>query len=456
MKTAARIAISRVLSDLIKADSVIDLDEMMAYANLKEKYAIDQRCERQSLSMPLACALSELENEKHEIKANVLKECISISKSDGFCEVSEARLLLAIEYCLSDNNVDADVISIPEQSVKLEFGQIIYVEGRKSEKVNESIIEDYRSIVNELHSIGLDFVYIPYIASHYSSCNANEFSQVVSFLAPNLSDEEKSDLISHLSQMTTTQFCKEQLCHRLGMVSLADSPPSFLLKISNSYVDNQLQGDYLRFSIGEDALLSARNFVDRYKDLLSAGKLIVSNVEESQGKFLYYGFYKQLFDMYTIRKGVECSIEINPYKGEIRFVEINQVVEGLKRKEKAFYLWLLLMMREGGVSFAAPQTQRQLQAYKERMEKSMILFEHVYELFGGTRDSAPDITLQNIRGPIVSNIRSKIKKFENELHNIDDYQILKDDNGIFRIGLDLGLVKVLYRNEIRSIDNLDW
>lgn len=51
-------SITRIISDLIKADSIIDVGEMDMYAQLKEKYGIQKSDERAALQMPLSEAMS--------------------------------------------------------------------------------------------------------------------------------------------------------------------------------------------------------------------------------------------------------------------------------------------------------------------------------------------------------------------------------------------------------------
>ncbi|MBQ0016420.1 MAG: hypothetical protein KBT04_05505 [Bacteroidales bacterium] len=448
MKNTERIAITRIISDLIKADSIIDVGEMDMYSRLKEKYGIQNSDERSAMQLPLSEAMSVMSKAGVRLRKEFYFDCCEMTVSDGFCDPTEARLMLALDYCL---NEDGNVYSVYSPDLKIEPNQVVYVEGRYDEGVNNEIVSNYRSLVNEYRTIGGNFIYIPCVAKHYSQYNESTFASVAAFLAPNLSGSELEKLIEHLSNMTTVQFCKEQLCTRLGMDGLLEKNPSLLIKISSDYVGNRLMGNFLRIDVDGSVVDTTNKLVDKFKGMLSSDKVLVSNVDEAKGRFLYHGFYKQLFDMYAISSGIDCSIEINPYKGEIRFPELDRSLEGLRKKEKAFYFWMALMSRSGGVSFNQPSNAKQLLSYKKRMVEAYSLYEKVYELFGGEKGKAPDITLQNIRGPIVANIRAKIRAMRGELRNVDDYSITKDSDGVFKIRLDSRRIKMQTSNGIMGI-----
>lgn len=58
MKRTECIAITRIISDLIKADSIIDVGEMDMYVRLQDKYGIQKSDERAALQMPLSEAMA--------------------------------------------------------------------------------------------------------------------------------------------------------------------------------------------------------------------------------------------------------------------------------------------------------------------------------------------------------------------------------------------------------------
>ena len=126
-------------------------------------------------------------------------------------------------------------------------------------------------------------------------------------------------------------------------------------------------------------------FLDEFTSMLSSDVVIVSNNREQHNQFLYAGFYKLLLDMHLMRRNVRSRIFINPYKEEISFPDIDTVLHGLHRREKALYLTMLVMSSRGGVNFASPATSRQREAYDRRMNKLQEMYRHFYGIFGGIR-----------------------------------------------------------------------
>lgn len=447
MTQQQRIAITRIFADLIKADAIIDAGEMEMYARIVEEYSITREIERAATEITLAEAMSVMSKAGKRLRDQFVEDCSDMTVSDGFCAPQEALLMMALNQCVGDDgDGSAEVISAYEPDLKIEANQVIYVESRYSERVNAEIQRDYRNIVNMFRLAGFNFIYIPYVANHYKQYEASTFVQVANFLAPNLTDEELRVLQKNLTGMTTAQFCKEQLCARLGMTSLHNAEPSVLIKISSNYVSNRLYGNFLRVEVDREGYDVVQKLMDSYVEMLSSDQVMVSHVDESKSRFLYHGFYKQLFDMYTIRQGQVSTIEINPYQGVIRLPEINKNLEGLRRKEKALYVLLLLESMQGGISFSQPESKRQLDAYNQRMKNVMATYNKIYEQFGGEKDAAPDITLPDIRKPMISNIRKSVKMLQNDLRNAEDYTIRKDDNGVFVIPIDNKLIKVLTAN----------
>ena len=248
MKRAECIAITRIISDLIKADSIIDAGEMVMYTRLKVKYGISKNEERAASLMTLSEAISVLSKMGIRLRKEFYNDCCKLTVSDGFCDPTEARLMLALDYCL---NADGNVYSVYSPDLKIKPNQVVYVEGQFDEAINAEINSNYRNLVNEYRTTGGNFIYIPAVSKHYAQYNESTFQEVASFLAPNLSDEELIKLIEYLSDMTTSQFCKEQLCGRLGMEGLLEEVPSLLIKISSNYVGDKLMGNFLSWLVVE-------------------------------------------------------------------------------------------------------------------------------------------------------------------------------------------------------------
>ena len=107
MKQKEKSAIVRLLSDLIKADTVIDTREIDLFEKICSRYNIDvpeTLVEAQKLT--LSEALSALEALSASERRTLVEDLENIAIADGKCEPEEALLLLALRQILSGEGGD--------------------------------------------------------------------------------------------------------------------------------------------------------------------------------------------------------------------------------------------------------------------------------------------------------------------------------------------------------------
>jgi hypothetical protein len=246
--------------------------------------------------------------------------------------------------------------------------------------------------------------------------------------------------------MTTTSFCKDILCNKLGITSLRTSSPSLLIKIGESYVEDNIYSNYLKVEVEADIVATLQKILDDFMSMMSSDVITISKAEEKENQFLYHGFYKQLLDIFMMRKNVRSKLIINPYKEEISFPDIDGKLEKLHRREKALYVLLLITTFEGGINFNPPTTAKQLARYNARMAVLQERYQKIYELFGG--DKAPDLSQPEIRRPIISCLKRSLGLLKEMLYNSEDYMITKDEYGNLRVELEEDLQYIYSSNGI--------
>lgn len=442
MRKEERIAIVRILSDLIKADSIIDSGEINQYMLLRDKYSIDDNIEIAAAQMTFAEAIKVLSKSDKILRQNFFSDCSEITVSDGFCARSEALLMIALQKMLLTENEGIDVISIPKPVFNIESASVLYVESRYEHLVNEAISKCYRVIFKECQIAGFKFIYIPKVIDHYRDSDPGLVKQIIHFLSPSFTEAGIDDIVLGLRNMTTRSFCKDLLCNKLGISQLRDTNPSIMIKIGQSYVDNEIYTNYLKIEVDENIITIIQEILDAFLSLISSDTISVSIAEDKNQQFLYHGFYKQLLDMFLIRKNVRSRMVIHPYKEEIYFPDIDCKLEKLHRREKALYVLLLILSNEGGVNFTPPQTAKQLEMYHNKMQKLQSRYQMIYELFGGEADKAPDLSQPEIRRPIISCLKRSIMQLKDKLYNHEDYMFIKNDFGNIRIGLEQDMISI--------------
>lgn len=409
---------------------------MQEYAKLCESYNIRREEEIKASSITLSDAVNILKKSDRGLQRDLIGDFCELSMSDGFCARPEALLLIGLSRCLEDPNSTAQIISIPQPVFNVAFGSVLYIESSTNEELNRIINENFRTLFKECQVVGFNFIYVPKVIEHYKSTDSKLTSRIVRFLSPALSDEGVENVINGLLSINTQNFCKDILCNKLGIKELRDTEPALLIKIGRSYVNDSLYANYLKINVDERIVEQIQKVLDTFSGMLSSDNINVSKVEEKKNQFLYHGFYKQLLDIYLIRRNVRSTVNIHPYKEEILMPDIDMKLTKLHRREKALYLLLLIVSKEGGINFNLPKNAKQAQVYERRMNLFQNRYKVVYELFGGEKGGAPDLTQAEIRRPIISCLRRSLAEIGGVLYNANDYMINKDTDGYIKVNLD--------------------
>ena len=442
MRANEKVAIARIFSDLIKADRIVDIGEMEYWENICSKYSFDKDIEIQAQNTSFADALSIIcKSDIKGLKEDLLEDCRSMTVSDGFCAHSEALIMIALILMLDDSQpYSVETISIPQARFNIDVATALYIESEYDEQTNSAIQKGYRSIFKEFQLAGFHFVYLPNIINHYKLTDPILFCKILSFLAPYISKKGIDHTYKSLMKMTTGSFCKDLLCNKLGIGALRDAYPSLLIKIGNSFVGETSYANYLMIEIGEDAVETVQRFVDRFCEMLSSDVYVVSTSEERDNQFHFHGFYKQLLDIFLVRRNIRSIIHLNPYKEEILFPDIDSKAMGLHRRERALYA-LLLCQGKDGINFSLPKSADALERYSRRMKRIQQRYAVIYEMFGGGRESVPDLSIPEIRRPIFSCLKRSVKNLQG-LYNPEDYNITKGADGSFSVYVEPELVFV--------------
>ncbi len=434
MKQSERASIMRIVTDLIEADGIIDTREIIFLETLRKKYGIKKEDEILASSYTLAMALNELAKSDKNLKHNLLGDFMNVAMSDNFCAREEALLILAVRSCLTVNTGNkVSVLSINTSNLNFEEQQIIYVESEYDEGINKQIKEHYREICTEARLSGFDFVYLPQMSEHYKSVPECDLLYMSEFLYPKVSAERLLRITAQLRNLSTERFCKEQLSVKFNVKEMETIAPSVMMKIGNSLVDDQQIGNFLLIGVGDDVLKSIRGILDLFAEHYHNHSL--NYLKEEKGRFVFKGFYKQVFDILVLRKGIRSTVVIDTLREQIYFPEADARIEKIHRREKALYALFLLESRSGGINFNKPASPKQLERYRKRMAAVQKKYQSIYRMFGGDEDKAPNIEISEIRLPMISLLKRQLQKLGDILHQVDDYTIQRNIFGNYGVNI---------------------
>ncbi len=457
MNRIEKISVARVVSDLIKADSVIDSREMQLFRIVKSSFGLNKDCMCDARFITFADAVNNLSCLEKNERENLMALFRDITLADGMCNKDEALLMIALMYCLEDDETDASMlhVQVPQQGLQLKNSQVIYVESQFDEDINEVITTNHHQIENAMRLAGFDFAYIPQISKTYKETPSKLFHEVLTFLTPNLNPGELEQIHNQISSMTTIQFCKEQLNGKLHLPGMTDTYPALLVKVGETVSENSIFANFLKVDIEGDVLEEIKHFIYKFTSMMNAEYSIIKNVYNDSERFIYSGVYKQIMDLCLMKENTKSTILIDPMKLIIRFPEINEELK-VGRSEKALYVLILAESMTGGLNLNQPTTALQMEIHNARMERLMNKYSEIYKCFGGNPNNAPNITDYTIRNPKISKINSCITKLEKKLTFPEEYKIQRDCNGFYKIAVDNSLVYCIDRDMKPWMQSEDW
>ncbi len=231
MKQNERAGIMRIVSDIVKVDSIIDLREIDYLDGIKDKYRITKEDEAIGDSMTLSDAVYLLKKLTPNLIHDIIGDFYNLALADNTFSRGEGLIVLAIIACLSEKYfTHAEIYStvLPNNSLA-EKSQILYIEGEYYKETNKEITDTYREISNEFRLIGLNFVFLPKVSEHYKSLPQSKLLSLLSFLYPKISEKQMKNMIRQLTSLNTSDFCKEGIVGKMNLKELDETLPSMLL-----------------------------------------------------------------------------------------------------------------------------------------------------------------------------------------------------------------------------------
>lgn len=361
-----RIALARIVYDLIMADKIIDDEEVVKFAKLfgEENNRILFH-QAQELTFAKAIKLltqpSDDNNDNEVIRkvhadqrrkqaekaANIVGETAS---SDSFCAPSEAILLLAIDYFLKKNNATYTKYDI--QSFKLTdifIGKrfVLYVDNNASSKSLE-VEQNYDLIVNLLASIGFQFIYIPKIVEQYKKKGLEMFKAMSMYIFPDIPEDKVEDVYNNIMQMDTKSFVKDYLNEKLGFDIICARPSLMVMlgrssvigkNISDKGLVYETNANFLKINIGEEKVVNVvGDLIHDFNKFVTFNFHIDFN--PAKDKLLYHGIHKAFFRMVALAKNNPQQYNIN-ISTNLHAVFINDYKLPLAKGKTAIYIMIL-------------------------------------------------------------------------------------------------------------------
>lgn len=310
MTKEQRTAIARIISDMIKADNIIEESEIKEMKRLMSKYSITHKEMSEARKIRFTDAVNTLKELSITERRTFFDQIYSIALSDNICVPREALLLIALQYCLIEDNKKSEngtllarpnLISCPTGEASFNDQYMVYLESSYDKERNEELKQHFRLLVTITRLCGFNFIYIPKMVEEFRGMNEQYVKDVISYMAPNLEESFIQQVYDRLCDLTTVDFFHNVLYERLQVRALYNTPPSLLINIGTSVVPYcsvggsvQYYTEFLCIPIFTSILTLVDDILGFYQSKVSIRQSITIN--DSKGQFKYFGFYKALFD----------------------------------------------------------------------------------------------------------------------------------------------------------------
>ena len=310
MTKEQRTAIARIISDMIKADNIIEESEIRDMKRLMCEYSITHQEMSDARMIRFSDAVNTLKELSIKERKVLFDRISSIALSDNICVPREALLLIALQYCLMEAGKNSEgkaylskpyLISCPTGEASFNDQYMVYLESAYDEERNEELKQHFRLLVTITRLCGFNFIFIPKMVEEFRGMNEQYVKDVISYMAPNLEDGFIQQVYDRLCDMTTVDFFRDVLYERLQVKALHNTPPSLLINIGTSVVPYYSTGgniqyytEFLCIPISSSILTLVDDILGFYQSKVSIRQSIT--ISDSKGQFKYFGFYKALFD----------------------------------------------------------------------------------------------------------------------------------------------------------------
>lgn len=321
MRHHQKIAIARLISDLIKSDDVICKEEIALYNHIVCSFDISQDELHEAQFVSQAEAVSYIKKMAPGEQKKIFSILHKAAYSDNSCVAREALLLLTLSLTLNDTTDKYQLLSSNIKGWQNMDKYVAYIESDYMPTINEEILQQYDTIANLLHLWKFEFIYIPKISQSLCDMDRTYLCDIIRYMNPRLSTEMLSNLYERLTKFTTESFTCDYLANSTHQNVFYDIEPSLFVNvgISNVLALNATQQDmawvnFLTIRLEDEpncVLNEVRRFLDKYETFITEPEY--QRPKRGKGLFRYHGFYKQLFDFLARHhaNGVENNILID-------------------------------------------------------------------------------------------------------------------------------------------------
>ena len=318
MTQQQRIAIGRLIGDIVKADDIIDAMQLNARRELCEKHHITNEEMMAAQKIPFSDAINTMLELPVSERKDLVKEMRTMANLDKQCTPREAMYLAVMELCLTHRDplpgkekpLIPYIICTRTTSKQAGAPSILYIEKEYNEKFNDELQDDntYELICNKCLLSGYEFVYIPQMTSEFAKMDQEYVKDVLEFIMPDIDRDFAGIVAERMADITTTEFYYKVLAPKLSSKILdkaGNETAMLLVNVNVSMTPYCPAGtppkyykEYLCLPITPHG--SVKETINHYlRQYISEGPLIMPSPQAAQHTmgihFRFFDFYRSFF-----------------------------------------------------------------------------------------------------------------------------------------------------------------
>jgi hypothetical protein len=465
MRHKQRIAISRIISDLIKSDEVICREEIAAYNKIIHTFDITSEELYEAQQLYLEDAIKYLKLMPSDEQQRLYKTLLAAASAGYGCVSREALLLFSISACMNDQEGKYSLITFEHNGYRTDDKYVIYLESDYMPAINEEILEHYDTISNLLQLWNFEFIYIPKLSQNFREMDRNYLYDILRYMNPRFTAEMLNSLYDRLANFSTESYTRDYLVTMSQKDLFNIIEPSLLISVGVSLLPPSTPSqrerccvNMLNICLDDEAnsvLKEVRRMMNCYENLITEPEY--HRPKRGKGLFRYHGFYKQLFDFLARHhmNGADNSILIDIPQRRIWMCGNELQMSATYLGTYMFILHQSLCTHHGGLIKAGqhhPLSEKDV----ERLGRTYHAICNLLRDNPITEERSYLDDVPNIRG-YIARLRTMIE------HHVDsqdlDYYFPKDssDKSMYRIAINPSCVKIRCSgNECNFLDFPLW
>ena len=416
-------SVCRIITDLVKSDNVISVDEMDILEKAEQLYGVTDENKIESYSMPLADAAAFVAIQKPQVREKVVSLMEDCALKDGECCREEALLISSIEL---ENEGKGRILSMPLNNRPILSSQILFVDSTYTPRKND-LDRDFDELGRIVEMAGFELIYIPKVAKDFKELKkSKDLERLLKIVNPTLNESALVSKAMSLQDMDSRYFYLQVLNGKLQM-GLNIQRPSWLIRLPNSVVSERGYANYLCLDVEMDNIKGQlQAFINDLNRRQNPYTVIVNRHTDKSKDFLYGGFHKALLDVMAADKVNPWEVRVYVRAGKNPVIDKSEqgkkfsveICKGktaypvrINGREAAFYLLLLCGSagQNRGIDFEYdPVNSKRIQAQ----------YVEAYHLVSNRDEHFPDITVSSTFRPIKARVLKALEEcgVKGEIH----------------------------------------